>query len=215
MLPHYLFADCVINDVITKLDKILPWLHELNIKLNNNISIDINFAEKSNFNITAEVTNFANGNLIFIHPIKQPKGKHIIEAWLSHLCCCTQQPTTTHILCLDKRLLLKPVETSQALDYLIQLTAIYQQSLATTIPWLPCISYDIITKIKKDEAKGTNVDVSYIAKKQLENYINDTYNDPDVYIARVYPDLDTHYQQFYSLTETIFTPVLEYLENVK
>jgi exodeoxyribonuclease V gamma subunit len=212
MLPHYVFADCVIDNIITKLDKILPWMHELNVKLNNNISIDINFAEKSNLNITAEVTNFANGNLVFIHPVDKIKGKHIIEAWLAHLCCCTQQPTTTHILCLEKRLLLKPVDAPQAIDYLLQLTAIYQQASTTAIPWLPCISYNIITKIKKDESKGATIDANGFVNKQLENYITDTYNDPDVYLARVYPDLNSHHQQFYSLTDTIFTPVLEYLE---
>jgi exodeoxyribonuclease V gamma subunit len=212
MLPHYVFADCVIDNIVTKLDKILPWMQELNVKLNNNISIDINFAEKSNFSITAEITNFANGNLVFIHPVDKIKGKHIIEAWLAHLCCCTQQPTTTHILCLDERSFLKPVDAPQAVNYLFKLTKIYQQASTTTIPWLPCIGYKIITKIKKDKSKGATIDVNDFVNKQLENYITDTYNDLDVYLARVYPDLNSHHQQFYSLTDSIFSPVLEYFK---
>ncbi|PJE79376.1 RecBCD enzyme subunit RecC [invertebrate metagenome] len=220
LLPQEAFGDLILNENIQLLQPLADYLQDEMDVSASDVALDLNIHD---IQITGWQSQFSHKGLLRYRP-SDIKGKDKIAAWIEHLCFCASFPKkscTTSLVGLDKKKKITDIlefphlPQDQARQHLVELMKIYLEGLQVPVVFFPETSLAWAVQKKKGDTESA-------IKAALKTFTGNNFGNnnvqtdsKDLYIQRVYPDLNDVMDAFSTTAERIFNPMLETLEQGK
>ncbi len=146
----------------------------------NYTSCDINIPlniDQTQWHISGQIHDFMEGEGIIRVSASKFKPGNLLTLWIEHLCqqVCNETNTPAHLFSnksspvANNHVILKPVDTEMAKDYLETILACYSAGLTNPLPMISSAGYTFATSLHKDNDEDTAI------QKANKNLLSELY----------------------------------------
>lgn len=216
-LPHHAFGELWLDQQLTAIEPMVQHLLPLlsQTKPDLPVELDVSLDNQRTVTLTGWINHLTDTCRLTYQP-STFRGTHLISHWVEHVCLCAIKPTLSLVYALSKGKVdqhsFATLTQDEARRLLPTLLTIYFEGMKRPLPWFAKTGYDYAKAYAKkqddDAAQTAATNAFYGSDFGGIGEVTE-----DLYIRRVYPELEPVFDEFRQLTQTLLTPALDVLES--